>query len=244
MAAPVLCAGQEARLLRAAPGGLAEMDRCERPACARRASNASPVGCLPRSWERSWRSFNSTLVRSGSVVAERCRGRTRTSVFGKTRRRIVVLTITKLPNGQYLATSVDVPGLVAQGRSESEVARIASSSSGSWAKSPIWHVCSDPSHPPLVQFPGQRGLYRQVLDKVEALTGSSAENDDVARVVFDEMIPVLRQPTDSTEEGHRVQDIRRSVAKEWGSVLCRVENSAYLTSWFMLGRIRDTDENQ
>ena len=40
-----------------------------------------------------------------------------------------------------------------------------------------------------------------------------------------------------------MQGIRRSVAKEWGSVLCRVENLAYLSSWFMLGRIRDTDED-
>ena len=157
--------------------------------------------------------------------------------------RLIRLTITKLPNEQYLATSVGVLVLVAQGRSESEAARIASRSTGIWAKSPIWDVCSDPSHPPLVQFPGQKGLYRQVLDKVEALTGSSTEDDDVARMVFDEMISVLSQPTDSTEEGHRVQGIRRSVAKEWGSVLCRVENLAYLTSWFMLGRIRDTDKD-
>ena len=40
-----------------------------------------------------------------------------------------------------------------------------------------------------------------------------------------------------------MQGIRRSVAKEWGSLLCRVENLGYLTNWFMLDRIRDTDKD-
>ena len=73
--------------------------------------------------------------------------------------------ITRLPNGQYLATSVDVPGLIGQGRYESEAASVARSCSGNGTGSTFWHLSTDPSHPPLFQFPGQKGLYRLVLER-------------------------------------------------------------------------------
>ena len=152
------------------------------------------------------------------------------------------LRITRLPNGHYLATSQDVPGLVAQGRTESEAATIAQRWPGDWTKSTHWHVCTDPSHPALVQFPGQKGLYRQILDKVEARVRSGAQDADVTSLISEEVNQLLSQPTDSVEEGYRVQGIRRRVAEEWGSVFCRLENLAYLTTWFMNDRFGKNDD--
>ena len=48
-----------------------------------------------------------------------------TSLEPRVMERIVNLHIEKLPEGVYLATSDDVPGLVAQGRTVSETIEIA-----------------------------------------------------------------------------------------------------------------------
>ena len=156
--------------------------------------------------------------------------------------RMMHLRIARLPNGQYLATSQHVPGLVAQGKTESEAVTIAQRWPGNWTKTTDWHVCTDPSHPALVQFPGQKRLYRQVLDKIEALVRSSAQDTDLTNLLSEEVKQLLSQPTDSVEEGYRVQGIRREVAEEWGSVICRLENLAYLTTWFMNDRVGKTED--
>ena len=116
------------------------------------------------------------------------------------------LQITRLPNGHYLATSQDVPGLVAQGKTESEAVTIAQRWPENWTKSPHWHVCTDPSHPALVQFPGQKGLYRQVLEKVEALVRSGAQDADVTS----QCIPGSRRGRGRPQRGRETDPCRRT----------------------------------
>ncbi len=45
--------------------------------------------------------------------------------MNKTKERIINLHIEKLPEGEYLATSTDIPGLVAQGMTIAETVSIA-----------------------------------------------------------------------------------------------------------------------
>ena len=107
------------------------------------------------------------------------------------------LQIVRLENGQYLATSTDFPGLVAQGRTESEAVTVAQRWSGSWSN-PSWHVCTDPSHPPLVQFPTQQEtLYNQVLDRMRARKDSGVEDSDIVEAISAEVIRLLSHPSDS-----------------------------------------------
>ena len=153
------------------------------------------------------------------------------------------LWIAQLPNGQYLATCCDVPGLVAQGRTESEAVTIARRWPGSWTTPATWHVCTDPSHPPLFQFPQQQEtLHRQLLDEAEALAGSRPPDRQPADVLPGEVDELLRRPADSVQEGYRVQGIRRRVADEWGSVLCRLENLAYVATWFVNGQLDNRND--
>ena len=154
------------------------------------------------------------------------------------------LQIVRLENGQYLATSTDFPGLVAQGRTESEAVTVAQRWSGSWSN-PSWHVCTDPSHPPLVQFPTQQEtLYNQVLDRMRARKDSGVEDSDIVESISAEVIRLLSHPSDSIYEGYRLQQMRQQIAKEWGTVFCRLENLAHLAGWFMLDCIRDKNSDE
>ena len=154
------------------------------------------------------------------------------------------LQIVRLDNGQYFATSPDIPGLVAQGRTKSEVVEVAQRWSGSWSK-PIWHVCTDPSHPPLIQFPTQqKTLYAQVLDRMRARKDSGVEDSDIVDAISAEVIRLLSDPSDSVSEGYRLQQMRQQIAKEWGTVFCRLDNLAHLAGWFVLDCIRDKNGDE
>ena len=155
---------------------------------------------------------------------------------------LIRIRVARLENGQYLATSHDVPGLVAQGRTKSEAVSIARRWSG-W-QHPTFHVCTDPSHPALVQFPEQQEtLYEQVVDKVRAGTGSVPSDTAVAASVSCEVNELLSQPSDGVSEGFRLQQMRQTIAKEWGPVFCKLDNIAHLAGWFMLDSIREKDNS-
>ena len=147
------------------------------------------------------------------------------------------LRIWRLENGQYLATADDVPGLVVQGRTKSEVVSITRRWSG--RANPIWHVCTDPSHPPLVQFPGQKTLYQQILDEVVTRRCAGMDDDDTVSSISDEVMSLLSRPSDSVEDGFRLQGMRRQIAKEWGTVFCQLDNLAHLAGWFVIDCYKD-----
>ena len=151
------------------------------------------------------------------------------------------LRIWRLENGQYLATADDVPGLVVQGRTESEVVLIAKRWSG-WANH-SWYVCTDPSHPPLVQFPGQKTLYQKVLEEVVTRRSAGMDDDDTVRSISDEVMPLLSRSWDSVEDGFRLQGMRRQIAKEWGTVFGQLDNLAHLAGWFVIDCYKDKNKN-
>ena len=154
------------------------------------------------------------------------------------------LQIVRLENGQYLATSAEFPGLVAQGRTKSEVVTVAQRWSGSWSN-PIWHVCTDPSHPSLVPFPTQQEtLYEQVLNRMRARKNSRVGDSDIVDSISCEVIRLLSQPSDSISEGYRLQQMRRQIAREWGTVFRRLDNLAHLAGWFVLDCIRDKNGDE
>ena len=156
---------------------------------------------------------------------------------------LIRVRVARLENGQYLATSDDVPGLVAQGRTKSEATSIARRWSG-W-QNPTFHVCTDPSHPTLVQFPKQqKTLYQQVVDKVRASTGSIPPDTGVVASVSGEVRELLSHPSDGVSEGFRLQQMRQTIAKEWETEFCKLENLAYLAGWFMLDCIKEKGNSE
>ncbi len=68
---------------------------------------------------------------------------------------LIKLSIEKLPEGQYLATSDDVPGLVAQGRTLAEAVEIAQDVTRKIIESYLEH--GEPLPPSLQKTFGQRG---------------------------------------------------------------------------------------
>ena len=165
------------------------------------------------------------------------------TTFGAKRDSVVALIrvkVARLENGHYLATSADVPGLVAQGRTQSEAFTIARRWSG-W-RNPTFHVCTDPSHPALVQFPEQqKTLYQQVVDKVQARTAAVPPDTGALASIADEVSELLSHPSDGVSEGFRLQQMRQRIAKDWGAVFCKLDNLAHLAGWFMLDCIREPD---
>ena len=151
--------------------------------------------------------------------------------------------ITRLPNGQYLATSVDVPGLIGQGSNESEAVSVARPCSEHWTDATHWHLCTDPSHPPLFQYPGQKDLYRLVLEQIRTSADAGIPDADIVGSVSDKAIQLITQPNADLAEGSRVQGLRRRIAAEWGAVLHKVDNLAHLTKRFVLDCIRE-DKDQ
>ena len=86
------------------------------------------------------------------------------------------------------------------------------------------HVCTDPSHPPIIHNTGQKTLYRQVLAAVENHEQKGLSHDEVVRAVSSEIIPRLTVPSDHYTEGFRQQKIRRVIARDWKHVFCKLEN--------------------
>ena len=179
-----------------------------------------------------WQTISCTVIGSNAATAPPLRPKG-DFVVG------IRIRVARLDNGHYLATSDDVPGLVAQGRTQSEAFTIAQRWSG-W-RNPYFHVCTDPSHPALVQFPEQqKTLYQQVVDKIQARTAVPPDTGALASIA-DEVSELLSHPSDGVSEGFRLQQMRQVIAKEWGTVFCKLDNLAHLVGWFMLDCIREQD---
>ena len=95
------------------------------------------------------------------------------------------------------------------------------------------HICTDPSHPPIVQSRGQETLYKQVLEKVVTQGKAGVEAADIVGSISAEVIPILRQPSDSVYEGGRLQSMRRQIAGDWGEVFCKLDNLGHLSGWLI-----------
>ena len=104
------------------------------------------------------------------------------------------------------------------------------------------HICTDPSHPPMIRNISQETLYQRVSRRVTEQTDAGMSREDVACLVSREFISQLATPSDCVEEGFRLQQMRQHVAREWGEVFCKLDNLGHLTGWFINECDRDGDE--
>ena len=95
------------------------------------------------------------------------------------------------------------------------------------------HICTDPSHPPVIRNISQETLYRRVSKRVAEHTNSGLSPKDAASLVSRELILQLNTPSDCVEEGYRLQQMRQQVARDWGEVFCKLDNLGHLTGWFI-----------
>ena len=95
------------------------------------------------------------------------------------------------------------------------------------------HICTDPSHPPIVQGLGQETLYKQVVDKVVEQRNAGVKATDIVTTISAEFIPILRQPSESVTEGGRLQSMRRQIAGNWGKIFCKLDNLGHLSGWLI-----------
>ena len=106
----------------------------------------------------------------------------------------------------------------------------------------VKYICTDPSHPSLVRGQGQETLYEVVLDKVVVLRKTGVPEADIVTFVSAEMTPILDRPWDSISEAGRLQSMRRKIARDWGGVLCQLDNMSHLAGWFINDCHNEGDE--
>ena len=94
-------------------------------------------------------------------------------------------------------------------------------------------ICTDPSHPPIIGTLTQETLYEEVSESIANHQRVGASRDEIIRLVSGELIPRLRRPSSSVQEGYRLQQMREQIARDWGDVLYRVENLGHLAGWFI-----------
>ena len=107
---------------------------------------------------------------------------------------------------------------------------------------PVQNICTDPSHPPIVQGLGQETLYKVVLEKVLVHRKAGVPEANIIHSVSVEVSSILSRPWDSVYEAGRLQSMRRQIAREWGGVLCQLDNLGHLTGWFINDCQSDGDE--
>lgn len=95
------------------------------------------------------------------------------------------------------------------------------------------YICTDPSHPPIVQGLGQKGLYRQISEKVADYAKDGVEYNEIIGLMLGEVLSMLNTPSDCVYEGGRLQGMRRRIARDWGEVFRKLDNLGYLTGWFI-----------
>ncbi len=106
------------------------------------------------------------------------------------------------------------------------------------------HICTDPSHPPIIRNITQETLYKRISKKVADQTKAGVTPDDIARQVSHELIPQLAKPSDCVEEGFRLQQMRQQIARDWGDVFYKLDNLGYLTGWFMNDCLQDRVDDE
>ena len=103
------------------------------------------------------------------------------------------------------------------------------------------HVCTDPSHPPIIRHLGQKTLLEQVQEAISNHEREGLSRVDIARRVSGELIPRMIAPSDSVSEGYRLQQMRQQIARDWKEVFYKLDNLAHLTGWFINECDRDRD---
>ena len=104
------------------------------------------------------------------------------------------------------------------------------------------YFCNEPSHPPIIRDFPQETLYRKILRRVDEQAKARVARADITDRIAAELIPQLISPSDSVEEGYRVQGMRWRIAQVWGDVFHKIDNLGYLTGWFINDCMRDGDE--
>ncbi len=107
---------------------------------------------------------------------------------------------------------------------------------------PITHICTDSSHPPLVEGFGQKTLYQQISEKVAGHVTDGIKFNDIVDLMLDEAISMLSSPSNCVSEDGRLQSMRRQIARDWGEVFCKLDNLGHLTGWFINECKRDNNE--
>ena len=108
----------------------------------------------------------------------------------------------------------------------------------------IERVCTDPSHPPILRYPGQETLFSQVSAAVTFHKRDGLLDEEIACLVSKEFIPRLTKPSSSVEEGFRFQQMREQIARDWQSVFYTLENLGHLTGWFINECAQDEDSDE
>ena len=106
---------------------------------------------------------------------------------------------------------------------------------------PFEHVCTDPSHPPIIRYPGQKTLFEQVK---EAITNHEREGlslEDIVKRVSGEFAPRMTVPSDCVSEGFRLYQMRQQIARDWKEVFYQLDNLGHLTGWFINECDRERD---
>ena len=107
---------------------------------------------------------------------------------------------------------------------------------------PIMDICTDPSHPPLVKRFGQKTLYQQISEKVASHVKDGIEYNEIVDLMSEEVASMLSRSSNCVFEDGRLQDMRRSIAGDWGEVFCKLDNLGNLAGWFINDCHRDNDE--
>ena len=104
------------------------------------------------------------------------------------------------------------------------------------------YICTDPSHPPIVQGLGQETLYDQISEKVASYLRAGVKYNEIASLMSEEVISMSNTPSDCVSEGGRLQSMRRQIAGDWGEVFCKLDNLGHLTGGFVNDCYPDNDE--
>ena len=105
-------------------------------------------------------------------------------------------------------------------------------------------VCNDPSHPPIIRYPGQKTLYEQVVEAITSHERDGLPQEETVRLVSNAFIPRLITASDCVHEGFRLQQMREQIARDWRDVFYKLDNLGHLTGWFIneCAHDEDTDE--
>ena len=101
----------------------------------------------------------------------------------------------------------------------------------------IQPYCTDPSHPAVIRWPGQKMLYERLSGTISDLRGSGVPADDIVRLVSREFLPILGIPSDG--DAYRLQQMRQQIARDWQDTFCKLDNLGHLAGWFINDCQRD-----
>ena len=101
------------------------------------------------------------------------------------------------------------------------------------------YVCNDPGHPALFEVYGQESLYHATSTRVSDLLASGYKVSDVSQILSPGVLSSLPDPPVGWESGPRIQDMRRRLAAEWGTIFNQIENLAHFSGWWSLDLLRE-----